>query len=368
MEEIKGNRQDFYINMGPQHPSTHGVLRIILKIEGEKVISSETVLGYAHRGVEKMAENKTYVQMMPVMDRFDYVSAMLYEWAYIGAMERALGIVPPERAEYIRVIMGELNRIASHFLWAGAFLLDLGAFTPILWLFDAREKIMDMFEEVTGQRMTNNYFRVGGVHYDITPEFMSMVNDFLKMIRQRMADVEELIESIIFLERVKDLGFITKKDCYDYGLTGPVARGSGINFDTRKNEPYSVYEKLDFEIPLGVNGDCYDRYRVRMQEILQSVRIVEQAMGMLPEGPFAEKAPKVIKLPEGEYYYAVESSRGLLGIYIVSDGSTKPYRFKIRVPTFANLSVIDKLLPGNKISDVVAILGSIDVVVPEIDR
>lgn len=368
MEEMKDIRKDFYVNMGPQHPSTHGVLRIVLRLEGERVISSETVLGYAHRGVEKMAESKTYVQMMPVMDRFDYVSSMLYEWAYVGAMERALGITPPERAEYIRVIMGELNRIASHFLWVGAFLLDLGAFTPFLWVFDARERILDMFEEVTGQRMTNNYFKIGGVHYDITPAFLKMLDDFLKMIYERMKDVEVLIESIVFLERVKDLGFITKEDVLAYGLTGPVARGSGVAVDTRKTEPYSVYEKINFEIPLGAKGDCYDRYRVRMEEIIQSVKIIEQAVGMLPEGPYTEKAPKVVKLPEGEYYFAVESARGMLGVYLLSDGSTKPYRFKLRVPSFANLSIIDKLLPGNKISDVVAILGSVDIVVPEIDR
>lgn len=360
--------KDFYVNMGPQHPSTHGVLRVVLKVEGEKVISSETVLGYAHRGVEKMAESKTYVQMMPVMDRFDYVSAMLFEWGYVGCMEKALGITPPERAEYIRVIMGELNRIASHLLWAGAFLLDLGAFTPFLWLFDAREKILDMFEEVTGQRMTNNYFRIGGVAYDLTPDFFKMLEDFLKMIKGRMTDTETLIESIIFLERVKDIGFISREDVINYSLTGPVARGSGVNYDVRKNEPYSIYPKLDFEIPLGEKGDCYDRYKVRMKEVLQSVKIIEQAVSSIPDGPFAEKAPKIVKLPEGEYYFAVETSRGLLGVYLVSDGSTNPYRFKLRDPAFSNLSILDSLLPGNKISDVVAILGSIDVVIPEIDR
>ncbi len=368
MEAEKGIQKDFYVNMGPQHPSTHGVLRIVLKVEGEKVISSETVLGYAHRGVEKMAESKTYIQMMPVMDRFDYVSSMLFEWAYVGCMEKALGITPPERAEYIRVIMGELNRIASHLLWAGAFLLDLGAFTPFLWLFDARERIMDMFEEVTGQRMTNNYFKIGGVADDLTPEFFRMLDDFLKMIRQRMEDTETLIESIIFLERVKDIGFITKDDVRDYALTGPVARGSGVNFDLRKNEPYSIYSRFDFDIPLGEKGDCYDRYKVRMKEVIQSVRIIEQAAKAIPEGPFAEKAPKIVKLPEGEYYFAVETSRGLLGVYLVSDGTANPYRFKLRDPAFSNLSILDKLLPENKISDVVAILGSIDVVIPEIDR
>ncbi len=368
MDMTKEIKKDFFINMGPQHPSTHGVLRVVLNVEGEKVLSSETVLGYAHRGVEKMAENRTYVQMMPVMDRFDYVSSMLFEWGYVGALERALNIKIPERAEYIRVIMGELNRIASHLLWVGAFLLDLGAFTPFLWVFDARERIMDMFEEVTGQRMTNNYFCVGGVKDDLTPQFMKMLDEFLRMIRDRMKDTEELIESIIFLERVKDIGFITKQDVIDFGLTGPVARGSGVSYDLRKNEPYSVYDRIDFEIPTGEKGDCYDRYKVRMKEIIQSVRIVEQAVNMLPEGEYKEKAPKVIKLPEGEFYNAVETSRGLLGVYIVSDGSTKPSRFKLRDPAFSNLSILDKLLPGNKISDVVAILGSIDVVIPEIDR
>lgn len=368
MESVNEIKKDFFINMGPQHPSTHGVLRIVLKVEGEKVISSETVLGYAHRGVEKMAESKTYVQMMPIMDRFDYVSSMLFEWAYVGAMEKALAVKIPERAEYIRVIMGELNRIASHLLWVGAFLLDLGAFTPFLWVFDARERIMDMFEEVTGQRMTNNYFRIGGVKYDLTPTFMKMLDEFLKMIRGRMTDTEELIESIIFLERVKDIGFISKEDVINYSLTGPVARGSGISYDLRKNEPYSVYDKIDFEVPVGDKGDCYDRYKVRMREVIQSVRIVEQALNLLPEGPYEEKAPKVVKLPEGEYYNAVETSRGLLGVYLVSDGSTKPSRFKLRDPAFSNLCILDTLLPGNKISDVVAILGSIDVVIPEIDR
>jgi NADH-quinone oxidoreductase subunit D len=227
---------------------------------------------------------------------------------------------------------------------------------------------MDMFEEVSGQRMTCNYFRVGGVKDDITPEFLKMCDDFLKMIRGRVKDTEELIESIIFLERVKDIGFITKQDVINYGLTGPVARGSGVNYDVRKSEPYSVYDKIDFEVPLEEKGDCFARYRVRMREIIQSIRIIEQALAMLPEGPHAEKAPKTIKLPEGEYYYAVETARGNLGVYLRGDGTAKPSRFKLRDPAYSNLCIIDNLIAGHRISDVVAILGSIDIVVPEIDR
>jgi NADH-quinone oxidoreductase subunit D len=361
-------RQDFLLNMGPQHPSTHGVLKIILHIEGERVIRSETVLGYAHRGVEKMAENRSYLQLMPLMDRLDYPSALLFEWGYVGALERALGIQPAERSEYIRVIMAELCRISSHLLWAGAFLLDLGAFTPFLWLFDARERILDMFEEVTGQRMTSNYFHVGGVRDDLTDGFRRMLDDFLAMISERMRDSRELIESIVFLVRARGVGVITKADVTDYGLTGPVARGSGVPYDVRKVEPYSVYGKLDFSVPTGPDGDCLSRYKVRLEEIAQSVRIVEQAAAMLPGGPHREKAPKIIKLPEGECYFAVESGRGLFGVYIAADGSDKPSRFKLRVPSFSNLSVFDKLTVGQNISDVVAILGSIDIVVPEIDR
>lgn len=354
--------------MGPQHPSTHGVFQIILDIEGERVIRSEAQLGFAHRGTEKMAENRSYLQTLPMLDRFDYLSPVAFQWGLAGALERGMGIEPPSRAEYIRVIMAELNRQGSHYLWVGALLLDLGAFTPFLWAFDLREKILDMMEEVTGQRMTSNYVHVGGVRDDITDEFLRMLEDYVKAVPPRMKDVRDLIEGLVFLGRVKDIGIITKQDVIDYGLTGPVARGSGIPFDVRRHEPYSVYPKLDFNVPVGTVGDSYDRYAVRMDEIIESNRILEQCLGSIPDGPYRAKTPKLLKPAAGEYYQAVETARGLLGVYVVSDGSDKPYRMKLRSPSFSNVSIIDKLTPGCMMSDVVAVLGSIDIVVPEIDR
>ncbi len=364
-----GLKKEYLLNMGPQHPSTHGVLRILLDLDGERVNSAEVKLGYAHRGIEKMAEFRTIAQFSPIMDRVDYVSSVIYEWGLVGACEKALGVEVPKRAEYIRVIMSELQRISSHFLWIGAFLLDLGAFTPFLWVFDAREKILDMFELVSGSRMMPNYVVVGGVRRDIPPELDGMIRDFISYTRERMDDLDVLVtENVIFIKRTKGVGVITEDMVYRYSLTGPVARGSGVPLDVRSNEPYSVYGELGFEPVVFDGGDCFSRYMVRVGEVRRSLELIEKAMEGLPEGDVKTKVPKVIKIPEGRFYNAVESARGLLGVYLVGNGDQRPYRLKLRVPSFSNIFVIEELLKGVLISDIVAILGSIDVVVPEIER
>jgi NADH-quinone oxidoreductase subunit D len=359
----------FFLNMGPQHPSTHGVLRIILKLDGEYVVEAEPVLGYIHRMHEKMAENRNYFQFMPNMGRVDYLSAMAYNHGYCGAVEKLMGIEVPPRAEYIRVITAELSRLSSHLLWAGAYLMDLGAFTPFLYQFDDRENILDLLENVCGSRLTYCYFRFGGVYNDVSPEFLKGTEKFIKRLRARIPDYHDLVTgNVIFVHRTKGVGVISQDCCRRYGATGPVARGSGLKYDVRKNEPYSVYKEMDFEIPTGTNGDALDRYHVRIAEMEQSLRIIEQALGKLPEGPVKGKVPKKLKPPVGEVYFAVESARGEFGTYIVSDGSDVPYRTKLRTPSYSNLSLLPEILQGTLMADTVSILGSVDVVIPEIDR
>ncbi len=367
---LSQNQETFVLNLGPQHPATHGVLRVKLVMDGEYIVSAEPVLGYIHRMHEKMGENRTWAQFMPNTGRLDYLGALSYNHGYVKVVERAAGIQVPERAEYLRVITVELNRIASHLLWFGAFVLDLGGFTPLLYAFDDREMILDLLESVTGARLTFCYFRFGGLYNDIDDNFVDGTRAFIKRLRKRLPDYHNLVtKNIIMIKRLKDVGPISAEMCRKYGATGPVARGSGINYDVRKNEPYSVYPEFDFDIPVYDEGDSMARYMVRMDEIEQSMRIVEQALDRLPGGPvMAEKVPKIIKPKPGDYYSVVEAARGTFGIRVVSDGTNTPYRMKLRSPTFSNLSLFGEASRGMLLADALALMGSLDLVIPEIDR
>ena len=358
------------LNMGPQHPSTHGVLRIILEIDGEYILRAEPVLGYIHRMQEKMAEVKTYPQYLPNMGRVDYLHALAWNWAYVGAVEKLMGLEVPERAEYIRVITCELNRINSHLLWWGAYLLDLGAFTPIMYAFADREIVMDILQRITGSRLTYCYYRFGGVSADIDQKFIDDTREFCKYMRGRFPIYKDLVtDNIILRKRVEDIGHINLETCRKYGATGPVLRGSGKPYDVRRAEPYSVYDRFDFEIPVYDEKDALARYLVRMDEMEQSLRIIEQALDSLPKGDYIHpKTPKNPKPPKGEAYFAVEGARGKIGVYLVSDGSKSPYRLKLRSPGFSNLSLFAEIARGTLLADAISILGSLDLVIPEIDR
>ncbi len=362
--------ETFTLNLGPQHPATHGVLRVKLVLDGEYIVEAEPVLGYIHRMHEKMAENRSWVQFLPNVSRLDYLHALGYSHGYVSLVERAAGIEVPERAEYLRVITVELNRLASHLLWFGVLVLDLGGFSPLLYAFDDREQILDLLESVTGGRLTFCYFRFGGVCNDIDDNFIAGTRAFIKRLRDRLTMYHELVsKNIILITRIKGTGIISTELCRKYGATGPIARASGIDFDVRKHEPYSVYPEFDFEVPLYHNGDSMSRYRVRIDEMEQSMRILEQALDKLPAGPvMAAKVPKMIKPPKGDYYQAVETARGSLGFRAVSDGTNKPYRLKIRPPTYSNLSLYGEACQGLLLSDALALLGSLDLVIPEIDK
>jgi len=362
--------ETFVLNLGPQHPATHGVLRVKLTMDGEYIVKAEPVLGYIHRMHEKMAESGTYAQFMPNTARMDYLAALSYNHGYVLAVERAAGIEVPERAEYIRVITVELNRIASHLLWFGAFVLDLGGFTPLLYAFDDREQILDLLERVTGSRLTYCYFRFGGVYNDIDDEFITGTRAFIKRLRSRLPSLyHDLVsKNIILVKRLKDIGFVTAEQCRKYGATGPVLRGSGVEYDVRKHEPYSVYPEFDFDIPVYPEGDSMARYMVRMDEIEQSMRIIEQALDRLPDGPVKAKVPKMLKPPAGTCYACVEAARGSFGVRIVSDGGKNPYRVKLRSPTFSNLSLFGEVAEGMLLADALAFMGSLDLVIPCIDR
>jgi NADH-quinone oxidoreductase subunit D len=360
----------FFVNLGPQHPSTHGVLRVVVKMDGEYIVSAEPVLGYLHRMHEKMAENRSYLQFLPNPPRIDYPGALLFNLAYVTTVEKLCGIEVPERAQYVRTITCELNRIASHLLWLGAFPADLGALTPFMYAFDDREQVLDILEGITGSRLTYCYFRFGGLYNDVDDTFTDKTRSFIKRMRERFTMYERLITgNVIFVNRAKDTGVFEQAEVTKYGCSGPLVRSTGIPFDIRKTEPCAVYDQVDFEIPIGVTGDNMDRYNVRIAEMEMSLRIVEQAIAKLPAGPFkAEKVPKKLKPPKGDIYHAVESSRGETGVYIVSDESDTPYRMRWRVPSFSNLMTFPALAEGNLIADAIATLGSYDIVVPEIDR
>jgi NADH-quinone oxidoreductase subunit D len=319
---------------------------------------------------EKMGENRTYAQFLPNTSRIDYLSALTYTHAYVGAIERAAKITVPPRAEYIRVITSELNRISSHLVWWGAFLLDLGGFTPLLYAFDDREKIMDLLESVTGSRLTYSYFRIGGLYNDIDDSFIAGTRDFVKQMRPRLKMYRDLVTgNIIFRKRLETIGPITVEQCRKYGATGPVLRGSGVRYDVRRAEPYSVYPDFDFEIPTFPEGDSMARYLVRMEELAQCLRIIEQALDKLPGGPvMADKVPRVLKLPAGDYCYATEAARGRFMVRIVSDNKESAYRVKLRTPCLSNLSLFEETSRGMLLPDALAMMGSLDLVIPDIDR
>ncbi|MFN2341829.1 MAG: NADH-quinone oxidoreductase subunit D [Desulfonatronovibrio sp.] len=358
------------LNMGPQHPSTHGVLRVLLEIDGEYIVRSEPVLGYIHRMHEKMAEVKTYAQFLPNTGRADYLHALAWNWAYTGAVERLMGIQVPERAEYIRVITCELNRINSHLLWWGAYLLDLGAFTPIMYAFSDRERIMDILQRVTGSRLTYCYYRFGGVSADIDDKFIADVREFCDSMDERLKIFKDLVTgNIILRKRVEEIGYIDVETLRKYGATGPVLRGSGIEYDVRRSEPYSIYDRFDFRVPTYPEGDALARYMVRMDEIEESIKIIQQALNSLPKGQYINPtAPRRPCPPKGDTYFAVESGRGKVGFHLVSHGGESPYRLKLRAPSFSNLSLFSEVSAGTLLSDAVSILGSLDLVIPEIDR
>jgi NADH-quinone oxidoreductase subunit D len=360
---------ELVLNMGPQHPSTHGVLRVILKLDGEKVRGVECVIGYLHRGVEKIAENRTFAQFNPYVDRMDYVAAISNGLGYCLAIEKLLNVEAPPRAQAVRVILTELNRIASHLVWLGTHALDIGAITPVFYCLREREEALKIFEKYCGARLTTHAFRIGGLQYETYEGFEQEVNAFCDMFLPKVDEYEELLTSNrIWVGRLKDVGILTADECKEYGVTGPVLRAAGVKWDLRKAQPYSGYEKYDFEIPTRQNGDTYDRYVVRMEEMRQSVRIMRQAVANLPEGPIMGKVGKVIKPPVGEAYVSIEAPKGELGYYVVSDGSTQPYRCRVRPPSFVNLQALDRMVRGGLIADVVAVIGTLDIVLGEVDR
>ncbi len=382
------------INMGPQHPATHGVLRIVLELDGEVIVKATPHIGHLHRGIEKLAESKTYHQSIPFTDRLDYTNAMGNNLAYVLAVEKLLEIEVPKRAQYLRVMMAELQRIAAHLIWLGTHVLDMGATTPIFYTFREREDILRIFEEVAGGRLTPTYLRIGGVSKDLPEGIEEKVKSFVQNFPGHMKEYETLLtKNVIWVKRTKGVGIISKEDAISWGVTGPTLRGSGVKYDVRKAFPYSRYEEFDFEIPIGSVGDVYDRYIVRLREMEWSNAIVEQALERLPKGPILANDPRItlppkddvtrdiaslirqfkiasegFQPPVGETYASVEASKGELGFYIVSDGSNHPFRFRIRTPSFANLSALPKMIEGSLIADVISTIGSIDIVLGEIDR
>ncbi|MBI5492038.1 MAG: NADH dehydrogenase (quinone) subunit D [Deltaproteobacteria bacterium] len=382
------------LHMGPQHPSTHGVLHLILDLQGEKIVDIQPDIGYLHRGTEKIAENLLYHQFVPYTDRLDYMCAMSNNLAYVQAVEKLLGIEITERAKYIRVISAELSRIAGHLLALGSWALDLGAMTILLYAMRDREIVLDIFEQLCGARMTLSYMRVGGVRYDFTDGVKESCERLLELLPGRVAEYEKiLIGNRIWIQRNRGVGVISAEDAIALGLSGPALRASGVKWDIRKDEPYLVYDRLEFDIPTGENGDCFDRYNVRIEEIKQSMRIIKQALKGMPDGPFNVDMPQIVpppkpevytnmenlihhfkyvshgfKVPRGEAYSSIESPKGELGVYIVSDGTERPFRLKLRVPTFMNLQTIKTMSVGGYLADVVAIVSSLDPVFGECDK
>jgi len=375
IEAEKGVEQPFLdateliLNMGPQHPSTHGVLRVILKLDGEKVLNAECVIGYLHRGVEKIAENRTYTMFNPYVDRMDYVAAVSNGLGYCEAVEKLLNIEAPPRAQWVRTILTELNRIASHQLWLGTHALDIGAITPLFYTFRDREEILKIFEKYCGARLTTHAFRIGGCQYETYDGFEQDVKKFCNFVTPKVDEYETLLTTNrIWLERTKGVGVLKAEDCIDLGVTGPVLRASGVKWDLRKAQPYAAYKHFEFDIPTGQNGDTYDRYIVRIAEMRQALRIIRQAVDSIPEGPIMGKVPKVMKPPVGEIYHSIEAPKGELGYFIVSDGSTQPYRVRVRPPSFVNLQALSKMIEGALVADVVAVIGTLDIVLGEVDR
>ncbi|MBI1803847.1 MAG: NADH-quinone oxidoreductase subunit D [Ignavibacteriae bacterium] len=367
--------EEMIINMGPQHPSTHGVLRLELVVDGEIVVDVIPHIGYLHRCFEKHSEHMTnYQQVIPYCDRMDYVAAMNMEMGYVVAVEKLLGIQVPERVEYIRVIMNELQRIASHLIAAGTYGLDVGAFTPFLYMFRDRERILDLFETTCGARLLYNYIWVGGLSHDLPPGFIDKAKAFCNYFRPKIKEYNDLLTfNEIFIKRTANVGVLPADVAIAYGCSGPMLRGSGVDWDLRRDDPYSIYDRFSWEVQIGKGevgtaGDCWDRYMVRIREMEQSLNIIEQALAQIPEGDIASAIPRRIRPNAGEVYVRTESARGELGFYVVSDGSATPYRVKARSPSFVNLSVLPEICRGSMIADVVAITGSTDIVLGEVDR
>ena len=365
-----GEAADYTITIGPQHPDTHGVLHLVITLNGETIKKVDPDLGFIHRSIEKMCESLSYRQFIYVTSRMDYLSSHINNHACALLVEKALQIEVPERAQYIRVIMDELTRIASHLLWWGAMAMDMGAFTPYFYAFRERELLTEIMEDTCGARLTMNYVVPGGVMQDVHETFVHRVaNEFLPLLKSKLHEYEELVtDNIIFQNRVNGVGILSYEDAISYGCSGPTARASGVQCDIRKLYPYDVYNKVNFEEVIETAGDSMARYMVRMNEIKQSVSIIEQLINNIPEGDFQAKTKAVLKLPKGEFYQRVETARGELGIYVVSEGGTTPYRIKFRSPGFSNLSCLDHITRGGKIGDLVASMGTLDLVIPDIDR
>jgi NADH-quinone oxidoreductase subunit D len=386
--------KSFTMNFGPQHPAAHGVLRLVLEMNGEVVERADPHIGLLHRGTEKLIEYKTYLQAVPYFDRLDYVSPMCQEHAFALAVEKLLGIEVPPRAKYIRVLFSEITRVLNHLLNVTAFALDVGAITPLLWAFEERERLLEFYERVSGARFHSAYFRPGGVHQDMPAGLAEDIHGFCETFPERVEDLEELLtENRIFKQRTVDIGRVGAEDALDWGFAGPMLRASGVPWDLRKAQPYEVYGEMDFDIPIGKNGDCWDRYLVRLEEVKQSLRIMKQVLEKMPVGPVVVNDRKVTPppraemkssmealihhfklytegyhVPAGETYTAVEAPKGEFAVYLVSDGTNKPYRCKIRAPDFAFLQATDFLGRGHMLADVVAIIGSMDIVFGSIDR
>lgn len=382
------------INMGPQHPSTHGVLRVILELDGERVVSATPVLGYLHTGIEKTMESKLYYKALPCTDRMDYLSPMINNLGFCLAVEKLMDIDVPEKVKWARVCLSELTRIIGHLAWVGTHALDLGAMSMLLYAFRDRESIIDIYEACGGQRMMTSYIRIGGLAHDLPKDFEQLVRKAIKTVQKGIADYDTLLtNNQIFINRTKGVAVINAEDAINYSLTGPMLRGSGVNYDVRKNAPYSGYENFDFDVPLGKNGDAYDRYLIRMEEIRQSIRIIEQVLDGIPEGPYRAHVPGVVlppkedvlykmesmifhfkiitegfKAPNGAVYQAVESNKGELGFYVSGDGTNRPNRVRVRPPSLINLGSLPRLVEGQLLSDVICAIGTIDIVLGEVDR
>jgi len=362
--------EEMILNLGPQHPSTHGVLRLVLTLEGETVVHCTPVIGYLHRGIEKILENRPYMGGIRYMDNADYLSPMLNETAYVGAVEQLMGLEPPRRAQYIRLMTNEMQRIASHLVAIGTYGMDLGAVTPVLWCFRDREGILNLFEALGGSRFNVNYMRIGGVLHDFPPGWLSRLEQWLDNFEQHgLPDLDAILTgNEIFEGRTQGVGYIDAQQAIAYGLTGPCLRASGVSFDLRVDRPYGAYREIKVRPQVRQEGDAFARYRVRFQEMGESARLIREAMDKLPGGPISARVPVALRPPRGETYFAIESSKGELGIYLISDGSEYPYRAKVRGPSFVNLSILPELVRGHKMGDVIAILGSIDIVLGEVDR
>ena len=362
-------QEEYVINMGPQHPSTHGVLRLVVSLKGEIVKNVEPHVGYVHRGIEKMCESITYPQIIHLTDRMDYLSAHINNEAVCLNVEKALEIEIPDRVKVVRTIMAELTRIQSHQLFWATFGMDLGGLTCFFYGLRDREKILDIWEETCGGRMLISYSCPGGLMYDIHPNFQNRVKDFIKYFRKTLPEYDQLLTgNVIFRERTMGIGKLSLEDAVSFGVTGPVGRAAGFSCDVRKHEPYSAYDRVKFNEVLFTEGDTYHRYLVRMEEMRESMNIIDQLIDNIPEGPYAVKMKPVIRLPEGEYYQRVETARGELGVYIISDGNKNPFRIKFRSPNFVNLAALNMMSKGFKIADLVAISGSLDLIIPDIDR